>query len=324
MNKTPFTVVIPLYNKEKHIQQAIKSVLAQTNQDFELIVVDDGSTDVSFEVANSIQDPRIRIIRQENKGVSAARNRGIMEAKSEWVAFLDADDEWLPGFLEEMLGLIEKYPDCTVAGTAYYLVDHKDQFRLNKIGLPIKIGWDGYLDYFAAAVNGDSPLTSSSFAVEKRSLFSAGLYPEGVAISEDTALFLKLAVNNKIAYSHAPHSIYHREVSNRTWQGYRDEELYATKLGKDLLQDPGVDQSVKDMLYEYLVRSELGRARALLYRQKIREAKEILSFCSQSTRNDDEIIKLSRWIKRPKFTYRILYAFKDRLKGLISALDDIV
>lgn len=318
------SVVIPLYNKEKHIQRAINSVFSQTYKKFELIIVDDGSTDGSFEAASTIQDPRIRIIRQENRGVSAARNRGIMEAKSEWVAFLDADDEWLPGFLEEIWGLIEKYPDCTVAGTAYYLVDNKDQFRLNKIGLPINIGWDGYLDYFTAAVNGDSPLTSSSFAAEKRSLLSAGLYPEGVAISEDTALFMKLAINNKIAYSNTAQSIYHREVSNRTWQGYRDEELYATKQGKDLLTDPGLDLTVKDMLYEYLVRSELGRVRALLYRRKRQEAKDILSYCQNSKRSKDEITKLSRWIKRPKFTYRLLYAFKDRLKGLISALDNIV
>jgi len=76
-----FSIIIPLYNKEKHIQRAIKSVLAQTYQGFELIIVDDGSTDGSFEAASAIQDTRIRIIRQQNRGVSAARNRGVSEAK---------------------------------------------------------------------------------------------------------------------------------------------------------------------------------------------------------------------------------------------------
>ena len=103
------SVVVPLYNKEKHIQRAIKSVLAQTYQAFELIIVDDGSTDDSFEAVSDITDPRIRIVRQENRGVSVTRNRGISESKSDWIAFLDADDEWLPGKLELQISLLDNY-----------------------------------------------------------------------------------------------------------------------------------------------------------------------------------------------------------------------
>ena len=99
-NKIIFSVVIPLYNKERHIQRAIRSVLNQTHQAFELIIIDDGSTDNSFEMAASIQDPRIHIFRKQNRGLPATRNRGVRESANEWIAFLDADDEWLPGFLE--------------------------------------------------------------------------------------------------------------------------------------------------------------------------------------------------------------------------------
>ena len=88
------SVVIPLYNKEKQIKRTIQSVLTQTFQDFEIVIVNDGSTDNSTIEVEKIKDSRIRLIHQENAGVSAARNKGIEEAKYELIALLDADDEW--------------------------------------------------------------------------------------------------------------------------------------------------------------------------------------------------------------------------------------
>lgn len=87
------SVIVPLYNKEKFIGTTINSVLQQTDKDFELIIVDDGSTDNSAAVVKAINDPRIRLIQKENEGVSAARNTGIKESNGEWLLFLDADDE---------------------------------------------------------------------------------------------------------------------------------------------------------------------------------------------------------------------------------------
>ena len=94
----PITVVIPLYNKARHIKRAMQSVLDQTFRDIEVIIVDDGSTDASVLEVKTICDPRIRLITQENKGSSAARNRGIIEASNPIIAFLDADDIWMPHF----------------------------------------------------------------------------------------------------------------------------------------------------------------------------------------------------------------------------------
>ena len=110
-NKVRFSVIIPLYNKEVSIASTIQSVLNQTYDDFELIVVNDGSTDKSREVIADIADSRIRIIDKENGGVSGARNRGIREANNEWITFLDGDDRWDANYLSLMNGLIEVYPD---------------------------------------------------------------------------------------------------------------------------------------------------------------------------------------------------------------------
>ena len=106
--------IIPLYNKAESIATALDCVLAQTYQDFEVVVVDDGSTDKGATIVEQYTDPRIRLVCQENAGVSAARNKGIEEAKGEYVAFLDADDEWMPEYLENQYSLTLRYPQCDV------------------------------------------------------------------------------------------------------------------------------------------------------------------------------------------------------------------
>lgn len=105
-----FSVVIPLYNKKHTIRECIASVLSQSYQDFELLVIDDGSTDNSFQVVSEYSDNRIRIVQQSNGGVSSARNLGLKLAKSKYVALLDADDLWMPDYLEKMNSFIESYP----------------------------------------------------------------------------------------------------------------------------------------------------------------------------------------------------------------------
>ena len=120
MTTPRISIVIPLYNKAASVTRSLRSVFAQGCPDVEILVIDDGSTDGGDEVVRGIADRRIRLIRQENRGVSAARNRGIAEAAADWVAFLDADDEWLPGFLETIFGLRSQFPDCDVFATAYF------------------------------------------------------------------------------------------------------------------------------------------------------------------------------------------------------------
>ncbi len=117
------SVVIPLYNKETSLPLSLQSVLSQSYDDFEVVIVDDGSTDGSVSIVESISDPRIRLIKQENGGPSKARNEGVKNAKGDWIVFLDADDEMLPGAIEYFTGLIKKHRGikffCAPFYTAY-------------------------------------------------------------------------------------------------------------------------------------------------------------------------------------------------------------
>lgn len=108
--KPVFSVIIPLYNKELIVEKTIRSVLQQTFTNFELIIVDDGSTDNSLNIIKSIEDNRISIVEQTNGGPSKARNTGIRNAQSDWLYFIDADDEMLPNTLEHFWNFIIKYP----------------------------------------------------------------------------------------------------------------------------------------------------------------------------------------------------------------------
>ena len=132
MSDPSISVIIPLYNKEREIAGTLRSVLAQTLQPAEIVVVDDGSTDRSAEVVETVAAGEgggaIRLVRQSNAGVSVARNRGAAEAQGEYVAFLDADDEWESGFLAEIAALIREFPGCGIYSTAFWVVDGKGRF----------------------------------------------------------------------------------------------------------------------------------------------------------------------------------------------------
>lgn len=195
------SVVIPLYNKEVQIVDTIESVLSQSFQDFEIIIVDDGSTDGSIKEAKKISDSRIRILQQPNGGVSKARNRGIREAKYDWIALLDADDIWLSHYLQMQYDLSLKYPTCDVCACCYQF-KHSDG-RLTPCvvrKIPFK-GNHGILNnYFKVASCSNPPIWSSSVMIKKSAIIKIGGFPEGITSGEDLFTWAKLAVFYKIAY----------------------------------------------------------------------------------------------------------------------------
>ncbi|MDV3351066.1 glycosyltransferase [Leptothoe sp. LEGE 181152] len=131
------SVVVPLYNKAAYIEQTLNSILAQTHPSQEIIVVDDGSTDDGPDLVNAMEDERIQLIYQDNQGPGSARNRGLLAANATYVAFLDADDEWLPNFLEITLNHLRQHPDCALCVTGQYRGKNRSDWckTLSALGL---------------------------------------------------------------------------------------------------------------------------------------------------------------------------------------------
>lgn len=203
------SVVIPLYNKETLISNTLSTVLIQSYQDYEVIVVDDGSTDNSVAEVEKVQDPRIRLVHQQNAGVSAARNRGIEEAKGELVAFLDADDEWESEYLKTQYRLSRQYPDCTVFACNYVFRDSAEEITPTILRrLPFS-GEDGILsNYFEVACCSHPPLWTSAVVVRKTALQAIGGFPVGVKSGEDLLTWARLSMKGQIAFCKRPLAIY--------------------------------------------------------------------------------------------------------------------
>lgn len=210
------SVIIPLYNKVNYIERALRSVLAQTHQDFEIVVVDDGSTDGSGEVVKAVEDTRIVLVRQDNAGVSAARNKGIELAEAELIAFLDADDEWDPWFLETILQLVKDCPDAGMYGTAYryHMAD-------GSIVTPDFPGLEnGYMKSFFRT----SYIWTSATAVKKEAIQQAGMFPVGVRFGEDLDTWVRIALKHPVAWSNKVCAAYYNidssvNCSNIMWVG---------------------------------------------------------------------------------------------------------
>lgn len=207
------SVVIPLYNKVQYILRAIESVLFQTYQYFEVIVIDDGSTDEGLNKVKRLEENKIRLFQQENKGVSAARNLGISLAKYDLIAFLDADDEWHAEFLEKIIELNTKFNNCACFATSYKLVYH------NNIVAPFNFNTDTEFsltpyDFFNYA--GKWPLFTASSTVIKKEVFNrTGGFLDGKKVGEDLEMFARIALQYSFAFSTRSLVLYHRDtISN--------------------------------------------------------------------------------------------------------------
>lgn len=237
------SVVIPLYNKGEYIKRAINSVLSQTFDDYEIIIINDGSTDDGPEYVFSYSDPRIRLINQDNSGPGAARNRGIYEANGKYVSFLDADDEWLPEFIQKSYDVLEENIDCDVCVSAWYQDFAKCNEIYKKINIvdvynnlnihldygiinPEKIKHDKYFLHlwFTSAI-----FMRKSIFSRKYKFFDRIRYTYG----EDHFLWIQLAFNHVFYRNSEPLAWYHNNESELASGGYARRELEAFLLWPD-------------------------------------------------------------------------------------------
>ena len=205
-----FSVVMAVYNKEPYLERSVKSVLNQNFSDFELICVDGTSSDGSYEALQNFakKDSRLRVLRQENQGISAAKNKGIQNSKSELIVFIDADDEWKLGFLAKIHELTRKYNQASAYVTGYFC---NFGGRLTKISIPDK-SHDGLVeDYFKARMLGWGVHTSS-VCIKKEALIKVGLFPILLASKKEKSTYL---IDGNGKFIHKFNGVYYGEYFKR-------------------------------------------------------------------------------------------------------------
>lgn len=291
------SVIIPLYNKEPYVRRAVDSVLNQKVQDFEIIIVDDGSTDKGPMIIQGIKDSRIQLIKQKNKGVSSARNKGIKESRAELIAFLDADDEWCPNFLDYILELNKDYPRAGLYATAYQKLGPYGKNTTSSKKLKIlSIPNNTILNYFQLVSQGIYPISSSSVCIPKRVFNSIGGFPIGVSWGEDTYMWGKIGLYYQMAYSFKIGAIYHMEALNRSINNKKSTNEHPfLKIARESIKKREVPFDVMEDFEEYIAFLEIVTATKKLQSGENKESLKLLLNCKtkKHCKKKNQILLLS-------------------------------
>ena len=245
-----FSIIIPLYNKAPYIRKALETVCAQTYRDYEIIVVNDGSTDDSAVVAESyLQHAEgicYTIISQDNAGVAAARNRGVKHASGQYMAFLDADDWWEPDYLARMAELIADYPQAGVYGCNYVY------YKPGKTHVAVSNIETGYFNYPKSYYEGGAmPIWTGATLIPRRVMDEMGGFPLGIKLGEDFLLWAKIAMQYKVAFLNEPLAWYNNDVpatlrATRNLHAPEHHMLFRLELIGDRLEVIGSEDSGAD------------------------------------------------------------------------------
>lgn len=252
----PFiSVAVPLYNKERYVKRAIDSILAQSLTDFEVVVIDDGSTDDSANVVAGIDDKRVRLIRQENGGEGAARNRGICEAKGDLVAMLDADDAWHPNFLQAIADLYASYPDAGIFATGYKTIYSNDFVVETTLNRSVFAGNTSGLvtDYFQFARTGNF-VWSSAQAIPKAVYQRIGLFVENEPMGPDLDMWGRIALQYPVAYDVRTLAYYHNDATGRVVTQWAKKPTFPpfVRSARQAMADGVVFEEKRTFLESYL------------------------------------------------------------------------
>lgn len=305
-----FSIIVPLYNKANYVRKALESIVNQTFQDYEVIIVNDGSTDNSLDVAEkffehiddrwiddrctSIDDRKIdnrwTIITQENAGVAVTRNNGVEKSKGEYVCFLDADDWWEPNFLEEMDRLIKEYPDAGLYATnfVYYKPGKTHVEHTN-----LKTGYINYPEVYART--GSMPVWTGAACMPRKVFDEMGGFPVGIKLGEDFLLWAKTALEYPVVFCEKPLAYYNNDVP-ASLRATRN--LHAPQYHK-LFNLAELENAINQLSNE----EQKDLWHALLDKHRVQE---MLDYWLSDEYHDIATIELSKvdWTKQPKSVVR--------------------
>lgn len=206
------SIAVPLFNKRDYIGDSLATVARQSFSDYEIVVVDDGSTDGSASIVKALDIPNLKLISQANAGVSAARNRCLAEASSEFVAFLDADDLWMPDHLKHLWNLHLAYPDARLLANSFWKVSNSSARDV----LSPKANYRKLDDFFLGAATGRSWIFTSAAMVHRDACLSLGGFQVGESRGEDIDLWIRMAMQYPVADSDYVGCLYRRVEGSLT------------------------------------------------------------------------------------------------------------
>lgn len=304
-----FSVVIPLYNKEKDIIATLNSLQQQLFQPFEIIIIDDGSTDNSANLVENYEDSRIRFFSKENEGVAPTRNFGVQKAHGKYIAFLDADDYWYPSHLEDLDDLISRFPEGKWFATAY-------EKRFNeKLTIPMESpildkgeDWKGEVEEYASYCYADCIAWTSAVCFEKSFFEKLGGFDTSITMGagEDTDLWLRAALSSPLIFTNKISATHNLEGSNRITLSPTLERKFwdMTQYDEAASANPSLkkylDISRYSIALQYKMAGDLKTAGK--YVEKI---------------NGNSLTGKQRFLlKSPNRLLKLLYGFKKKMEGL--------
>lgn len=264
MNDIKFSIVIPLYNKAQSIGNTLLSVLNQNYQNFEIVIVNDGSTDDSIEAVSTIEDDRIKIVHQKNQGVSAARNKGVEQSQYDWIAFLDGDDLWEANHLEEIIKMMADFPDEFIYVTSFEYSDKRFMYKHKREKEIFKIE-----NYFKEAVR-EHLLWTSIVVINKLCLNEIGGFNTNLTRGEDIELWSRIAKSFNIIKSLKITAVYRIDSENRTGLTNNIEKTHVyylpIKNTRNIYEKNYYKHILFTRLMSYLKRAELKSVYKLIVR----------------------------------------------------------
>lgn len=272
-NSIQFSVIIPLYNKEATLLRTLQSVAAQTTAAFEVLVIDNGSTDAGPVLATAFGAP-VRLLQINERGVSQARNAGINAAQGNFTVFLDADDSWEPDFLTTLQTLINDFPEA-----GWYAIGYAFKWanRLQAPQLPLPKAFSrGYLpNYFELVAKGDMIATASSVAIHSKVCQSMGGFAVGESIGEDQDLWARIALQHLVAFDKKICAYYHQDALNMATHGPVQTQAWPF-IRRIAQQAATLHHPQLEAVYDYLGRQLVGQASRLVLAKNHKAAQQLL------------------------------------------------